>query len=71
MSEKKAKRPEGTPSNVIDLPKQCPVCRGKVKRAGFCEEHFLWFKEGLVNRDGEKPKDFDKKYQSFMRRRAA
>ena len=44
------------------------ACGKKPRRSVFCEEHFLWFKEGLVNRKGEKPKDFDKKHQAFLRR---
>jgi hypothetical protein len=28
----------------------------------------MWFKEGLVNKKGQKPTDFDKKYQAFMHR---
>jgi len=68
-NENKGKKPAGgPPNNVIEMPKACPVCGGKAHRAGFCNEHFLWFKEGLVNRKGEKPKDFDKKYQHFMRK---
>lgn len=55
--------------NVITLAK-CPVeaCGKKAERMEFCNEHFMWFKEGLVNRKGEKPRDFDKKYQDFLRR---
>ena len=30
----------------------------------------MWFKAGLVNRRGEKPSDFDKKYQAFLRKQA-
>lgn len=59
-----------SPNNVIALPTSCAAenCGSKAKRAGFCEEHFMWFKEGLVRRNGEKAKDFDKKYQAFLRR---
>lgn len=71
MAKDKGNKGAGAPNNVIELPSACPVCASKVKRAGFCEEHFLWFKEGLINRKGEKPKDFDKKYQNFMRKQAA
>lgn len=48
----------------------CPVekCGKKASRMEFCNEHFVWFKEGLVARNGEKPKDFDKKYQAFLHR---
>ena len=57
------------PSNVLQV-SMCPVekCGKKATRSAFCEEHFTWFKEGLVNRAGEKPKDFDKKYQAFIHR---
>jgi hypothetical protein len=52
---------------------RCPVdaCKKNADRAGFCGEHFSWFKEGLVNKKGEKPKDFDKKYQAFIHRKPA
>jgi hypothetical protein len=52
---------------------RCPVadCKKGVKRMHFCDEHFMWFKEGLINKKGERPTDFDKKYQLFMRKKAA
>lgn len=55
---------------VADMPQRCPVegCSKKGERANFCPEHFAWFKEGLINKKGEKPRDFDKKYQAFIRR---
>jgi hypothetical protein len=43
-------------------------CSSKVDKMNFCKEHYMWFKEGLVNRQGQKPTDFDKKYQAFMMR---
>lgn len=54
--------------NVLTLT-MCPVekCGKKASRAEFCDEHFSWFKEGLISRKGEKPKDFDKKFQAFLR----
>ncbi|MBT4761377.1 MAG: hypothetical protein HOO06_06735 [Bdellovibrionaceae bacterium] len=57
--------------NVLEIAARCPVCKGKAHKAGFCAEHFQWFKMGLVNRKGEKPKDFDKKFQAMQRRKAA
>ena len=54
--------------NVVQMPARCPVCEKKASRSSFCDEHFIWFKQGLINRKGEKPKDFDKKYQAFMRK---
>jgi hypothetical protein len=52
---------------------RCPVaeCKSPVKRMHFCEEHFFWFKDGLVNKHGEKPTDFDKKFQNYKRKKAA
>lgn len=72
-TENKQQKPAGVPNNVVALPTQCPVekCSARPKRAGFCEEHFMWFKEGLVNRKGEKPTDFDKKFQAFTRKKQA
>lgn len=71
-SEKKPKK-QGGPSNVVDLPKRCPAegCEKKPARSSFCKEHFEWFKAGLINRKGQRPKDFDKKYQAWSRRKNA
>lgn len=71
MSDKKNKKPQ-QPGQVVQLPSRCPVdsCGKKAQRSKFCNEHFFWFKEGLVNKSGEKPKDFDKKYQAFLHRKA-
>ena len=59
--------------NVESLPDRCPTegCKKPIKRMHFCEEHFVWYKEGLINKRGQKPSDFDKKYQNFMRKKAA
>ncbi len=46
----------------------CEGCKKKISRASFCEEHYIWFKEGLITIDGYKAKDFDKKYQGWLRR---
>jgi hypothetical protein len=48
----------------------CPVegCKKPVSRMHFCSEHFSWFKEGLINKRGARPTDFDKKYQLYMRK---
>lgn len=68
--ENKAKAP---PANVVALPSRCAVdaCGKKISKMNFCDEHFGWFKEGLVNKAGVKPKDFDKKFQAFLNRKAA
>lgn len=46
---------------------QCKAedCKHKPDRAGFCNEHFAWFKWGLVTAAGAKARDFDKKYQGY------
>ncbi len=56
-------------SNVVPMA-VCPAekCGKKATRAEFCNEHFVWFKEGLIARSGEKAKDFDKKYQAYLMR---
>lgn len=77
MSEKAKTNPspeKQMPGNVVALgPSKCVAeeCKAKPSRAGFCEEHYLWFKEGLITMDGYKAKDFDKKYHAYMRRKSA
>ena len=46
-------------------------CSKKDEKMGFCKEHYVWFKEGLITREGKRPSDFDKKYQAFMHRKKA
>lgn len=65
--DKKQPKQNNNENNVVHL-SRCPVCSGKPVRAGFCEEHFHWFKFGLVNKKGEKPVDFDKKFMAFEKR---
>ena len=62
-------KPEGS-DNVIALPTTCCVekCGKKGDRLNFCPEHYAWFKEGLINKRGQKPSDFDKKHHAFMLR---
>jgi len=58
------------PSNVVALPSTCCVekCGKKGDRLNFCPEHYAWFKEGLVNKKGQRPLDFDKKFEAYSRR---
>ena len=60
-------------NNVVALNTSCCVekCTSKTDRMAFCKEHYLLFKEGLVNKQGQKPTDFDKKYQAWMMRKKA
>lgn len=54
----------------VEGPAACVAesCKKKSERAEFCNEHFLWFKAGLIKKDGTYPKDFDKKYVQYIRR---
>lgn len=72
MSEAK-KKPENkqtqVPNNVVQLGAgKCKSdgCKSKEARFGFCEEHFVWFKEGLITKEGHKCADFEKKYYQFV-----
>ena len=64
---------KGNKNNVVQLNLNCVTddCNSRSKRMNFCEEHFEWFKIGLITKDGKKPKDFDKKYFAFLRKKAA
>lgn len=62
------------PSNVVSLESSrcaCEGCKAKASQASFCAEHFAWFKEGLIRKDGTQSPDFDKKYLAYKSRRAA
>lgn len=58
-------------NNVVPLVSVCTAegCKKKPEVAGFCPEHFTWFKEGMITKEGKKPSDFDKKFVSFMKRK--
>jgi len=75
MAEKKAKTnptsEKQIPNNVVSLrPEKCvsESCKKNPERAGFCSEHYVWFKEGLLTMQGTQAKDFDKKYHAWLRR---
>lgn len=76
MAEKKANPnppnlAKQMPANVIPLKaEKClsEECKKNPERAGFCQEHYVWFKEGLLTIDGYRAKDFDKKFHSWLRR---
>lgn len=74
--QEKAPGPNPSPKlgpSPVTAPERCPAesCGKKPQRMHFCEEHFNWFKAGLVNRMGERPSDFDKKYQSYKQKKSA
>jgi hypothetical protein len=60
--------PAGGGNNVVALTK-CTAegCGKRAELSNFCNEHYSWFKFGLLTREGMKPSDFDKKYQSYMK----
>ncbi len=61
------------PATVTNLPTGCKAdgCKKKSEKMDFCSEHYEWFKWGLITREGQKPIDFDKKYQSFLKHKKA
>lgn len=69
MSKKNNKQNEKPQGNVVAISRcLAEECSKKDAKAGFCEEHFRWYKEGLVNKHGEKAKDFDIKWQHYLAR---
>ena len=74
MAKKEANNSGAANSNVVPLSSgTCTVekCGKKSERMNFCAEHYTWFKEGLINKKGERPSDFDKKYQAYVSRKKA
>ena len=65
----KDKKPEQQASVTTIARCKSEKCTKKDEKMGFCMEHFTWFKEGLITRDGVRPPDFDKKYQAFMHKK--
>lgn len=67
-----AKNQGGGGGNVVSI-SQCLAewCSAKPQKANFCMEHFDWFKEGLITKEGKKPSDFDKKHFHYQKRLAA
>jgi hypothetical protein len=60
------------PSNVVPMTARlgCTAegCKKPDTKLNFCNEHYEWYKVGLINKAGQKPKDFDKKYRAFMKK---
>ncbi|MCM2280662.1 MAG: hypothetical protein NDI61_02310 [Bdellovibrionaceae bacterium] len=54
--------------NVVAL-SRCTTqgCNKKTDLLTFCNEHYEWFKFGLINKKGERPTDFDKKFIAFQK----
>ncbi|MCK6599155.1 MAG: hypothetical protein L6Q37_12385 [Bdellovibrionaceae bacterium] len=69
MAEKKQEKTQLVPNNVVSLTdNRCKAegCKSKSKKAEFCEEHFNWFKAGLITKEGKYVIDFEKKYQHYL-----
>jgi hypothetical protein len=60
-------------NNVIAMPHRCAVkdCKKSPQLTSFCTEHYDWFKFGLITKLGEKPIDFDKKHQAYLKHKKA
>ena len=41
-------------------------CKSSQVRFTFCDEHYDWFKFGLINKSGKQVSDFEKKYGHFL-----
>lgn len=62
------------PNNVVSLESsRCSAegCKKKSDKAGFCTEHFEWFKAGLITKEGLKAADFEKKYYQYISKKKA
>lgn len=68
----KDKKVGGGDGTVVAMDKcRAEKCSKKVDKLNFCKEHYGWFKEGLLTREGAQPADFDKKYQAWLHRKKA
>ena len=71
---KKENSESGKPQATVGaLPNTCLAesCKAKSNRLNFCNEHYDWFKQGLITKEGQRPKDFDKKYINYIKKKAA
>ena len=57
----KVKKPVLTESVGVDACKG-QGCKKPQARCSFCDQHYEWFKFGLVNKEGKHVPDFDKKF---------
>jgi hypothetical protein len=45
---------------------KCGGCKKPQARFTFCDEHYEWFKFGLISKVGDRVPDFDKKYDHYQ-----
>ena len=72
--DKKQKLEIKPPANVVSHDfNKCKYsgCKTKPSRMNFCNDHFDWFKLGLITKEGAQAKDFEKKYNNWMRKKSA
>lgn len=71
--EKKQNAAPPVLNNVLAMPNRCSVkdCKKSPTLVNFCSEHYEWFKFGMITKNGDKPVDFDKKQQAFMKHKKA
>ncbi len=45
---------------------KCDGCKKPEAKFTFCNEHYEWFKFGLITKMGKKVGDFEKKHEHYM-----
>ncbi len=60
----KGKKPEMTVVGAEHC--KCNGCKKPESKFTFCDEHYEWFKFGLITKTGTRVSDFDKKQGHYM-----
>ncbi len=61
----KGLKPVPTQETTVEMCKT-ESCKKKAARFTFCDEHYEWFKFGLITKAGKKVSDFDKKWAQYQ-----
>lgn len=71
MAQKLKHQAQG--DNLAQISDRCKAegCKAGSHKMSFCNEHYAWFKFGLVNKEGKKVPDFDKKWDAFAKFKVA
>ena len=66
MAGKKEQAPTASPATASGF---CIAdgCKKSTEIAEFCNQHFVWFKLGLITKRGTRAKDFEKKLNQVNR----
>ncbi len=59
----KFKKPEMTVVGAEGC--KCDTCKKPQDRFTFCNQHYEWFKFGLITKEGKKVSDFEKKFDHY------